>query len=110
MPPSAPLRLVPHRRLARGVTSAGFLVRELHKDLPRKEKMAYIGTDEHTPIWLPESLPGEILAESFIELLNIAADIVAASEPEEPNFGFIVRDWFGPYLLSPPTRSVGGRC
>jgi hypothetical protein len=101
---------LPDGRLAGGVKYAGFLVRELHKDLPRKKNMAYIGTDEHTPIWLPESLPEEILAESFIELLNTEADIVAASEPEEPNFGFIVRDWFGPYLLSPPTRCLRGRC
>ena len=36
--------------------------------------MAYIGKDEHVPVWLPESLPEEILAESFIELLNIEAD------------------------------------
>jgi hypothetical protein len=72
--------------------------------------MAYIGKDEHTPIWLPESLPEEILAESFIELLNVEANFEAASEPAEPNFGFIVRDWFGPYLLSPPTRGLRGRC
>jgi hypothetical protein len=72
--------------------------------------MAYVGKDEPTPIWLPESLPEEILAESFIELLNTEAGIAAASEPEEPNFGFIVRDWFGPYLLSPPTRNLRGRC
>jgi len=72
--------------------------------------MAYIGKNEHTPIWLPESLPEEILAESFIELLNSEADIEDPSEPGEPNFGFIVRDWFGPYLLSPPTRCLRGRC
>ena len=72
--------------------------------------MAYIGKDEHVPVWLPESLPEEILAESFIELLNIEADGEDASEPGEPNFGFIVRDWFGPYLLSPFTRFLRGRC
>jgi len=72
--------------------------------------MAYIGKDEHTPVWLPESLPEEILAESFIELLNTQADIEDPSEPGELNFGFIVRDWFGPYLLSPPTRSLRGSC
>ena len=72
--------------------------------------MAYIGKDEHNPVWLPESLPEEILAESFIELLNTAADREDAPEPEEPNFGFIVRDWFGPYLLSPPTHFLRGRC
>jgi hypothetical protein len=72
--------------------------------------MAYIGKDESVPIWLPESLPEEILAESFIELLNVEAQAEPASEPEESNFGFIVHDWFGPYLLSPPTRSLRGRC
>jgi len=72
--------------------------------------MAYIGKDEHVPVWLPEPLPEEILAESFIELLNIEADGEAASEPGDPSFGFIVRGWFGPYLLSPPTHFLRGRC
>jgi hypothetical protein len=70
--------------------------------------MAYIGKEEHAPVWLPESLPEEILAESFIELLNTGGNVEAA--PEESNFGFIVRDWFGPYLLSPPTHFLRGRC
>ena len=72
--------------------------------------MAYIGKEEHTPVWLPESLPEEILAESFIELLNPEAQVEEVSEPGEPSYGFIVRDWFGPYLLSPPTRFLRGRC
>jgi hypothetical protein len=101
---------LPGRGLADGVKKAAFLVRELHNKLPRKKNMAYIGKDERTPVWLPESLPEEILAESFIELLNNRADIEEASEPGEPNFGFIVRDWFGPYLLSPPTRFLRGSC
>jgi hypothetical protein len=72
--------------------------------------MAYIGKDEHTPVWLPESLPEEILAESFIALLNTETVGEDAAEPGEPSFGFIVRDWFGPYLLSPPTHFLRGRC
>ena len=72
--------------------------------------MAYIGKDELTPVWLPESLPEEILAESFIELLNSRPEVESAAEPEESSFGFIVRDWFGPYLLSPPTHFLRGRC
>jgi len=72
--------------------------------------MAYIGKDEHAPVWLPESLPEEILSKSFIELLNTGVDDGTASEPEESNFGFIVRDWFGPYLLSPPSHFLRGRC
>jgi hypothetical protein len=73
--------------------------------------MAYIGKDEYAPVWLPEPLPEEILAESFIELLNSEARAVEeTAEPGESNFGFIVRDWFGPYLLSPPTHFLRGRC
>lgn len=72
--------------------------------------MAYIGKEEYAPVWLPESLPEEILAESFIELLNNAPDLEDAPQPEEPNFGFIVQDWFGPFLLSPPTRFLRGNC
>jgi hypothetical protein len=72
--------------------------------------MAYIGKEEHVPVWLPESLPEEILAESFIELLNNGVDIEDTPPPEEPNFGFIVQDWFGPFLLSPPTRYLRGHC
>jgi hypothetical protein len=76
-----------------------------------KEKtMAYIGTEEQAPIWLPESLPEEILAESFIELLSVEAPVEPDCEPGTSNFGFIVHDWFGPYLLSPPTRFLRGRC
>jgi hypothetical protein len=30
--------------------------------------------------------------------------------PPEPNFGFIVQDWFGPFLLSPPARFLQGHC
>jgi hypothetical protein len=72
--------------------------------------MAYIGKDEHIPVWLPESLPEDILGESFIELLNVEAAVEDAVDPDESNFGFIVRDWFGPYLLSPATHFLRGRC
>jgi hypothetical protein len=72
--------------------------------------MAYIGKDEHTPVWLPESLPEEILAESFVELLNTEAQVEDGPDPGERSFGFIVRDWFGPYLLSPATHFLRGRC
>jgi hypothetical protein len=72
--------------------------------------MAYIGNDEHNPVWLPESLPEDILAESFIELLNTEAPVEGPAEPGESTFGFIVQDWFGPYLLSPPSHFLRGRC
>jgi hypothetical protein len=86
------------------------LVRELQYIGQGKNIMAYVGKEEHFPIWLPESLPEEIVAESFFELLNAEAVEESAPPPEEPNFGFIVRDWFGPFLLSPPTRFLRGQC
>jgi hypothetical protein len=78
--------------------------------ISKEETMAYIGKEEHAPVWLPESLPEEILVESSIELFHAEADPGAASEPEEPHLGFIVQDWFGPFLLSPPTRFLRGQC
>jgi hypothetical protein len=73
--------------------------------------MAYVGKDEQFPIWLPESLPEEIVAESFFELLNVEQNNEGSSHhQEEPNFGFIIQDWFGPFLLSPPTRFLRGQC
>jgi hypothetical protein len=72
--------------------------------------MAYIGKEENAPTWLPESLPEEILAESFIELLHTEKEVEDAPSPPELTFGFIVQDWFGPFLLSPPTRFLRGQC
>jgi len=78
--------------------------------LPKEKTMAYIGKEDHNPIWLPESLPEEILVESSLELFHAEADPGEAPEPDEPNLGFIVQDWFGPFLLSPPTRFLRGQC
>jgi len=72
--------------------------------------MAHVGKEEHFPIWLPEDLPEEIVAESFCELLHAETGDERNHRPEDPNFGFIVRDWFGPFLLSPPTRFLRGQC
>jgi hypothetical protein len=79
-------------------------------DIAKEKTMAYIGKEEHSPVWLPESLPEEILAESFIELLPTEAEPSDAPEPAGLNFGFIVQVWFGPFLLSPPTRFLRGQC
>ncbi len=72
--------------------------------------MAYIGNDDYTPIWLPESLPDEILSDSYIELFQAGMDPAGINPRQEPNFGFIVQDWFGPFLLSPPARFLQGHC
>lgn len=73
--------------------------------------MAYNGKDENFPVWLPESLPEDILASASIYLLGEEGDEPGdVSGDREPPCGFIVHDWFGPFLLSPPTRFLRGRC
>jgi hypothetical protein len=78
--------------------------------ISKEKTMAYIGKQEYAPVWLPEPLPEGVLVESSIELFHAKADTGEAPEPEEPNLGFIVQDWFGPFLLSPPTRFLRGQC
>jgi len=72
------------------------------------EIMAYIGKEEYMPMWLPEDLPADVLTNGGIQLLG------GEEEPEptasEPSRGYIIQDWFGPFLLGPPTRFLRGRC
>jgi hypothetical protein len=73
--------------------------------------MAYFGKETNiAPVWLPESLPEEILAESYMELLHNEREVGDAPPAPGLAFGFIVQDWFGPFLLSPPTRFLRGQC
>ena len=73
--------------------------------------MAYLDKDEYIPVWLPSWLPAEVLEEVYLGCLA-AADHAAEGAPEEPETadGFIIQDWFGPFLLSPSSRSLRGRC
>jgi hypothetical protein len=72
--------------------------------------MAYIGKEDYSPVWLPEPLPEEIMAVCPTEIFHAEEDPGDAPDPEEPNLGFIGQDWFGPFLLSPPTRCLRGQC
>ena len=57
--------------------------------------MAYVGKEEHFPIWLPESLPEEIVAESFFELLNTEADDEDAPSRKSPTSALSCRTGSG---------------
>lgn len=74
--------------------------------------MAYVGTDYYLAAWAPEPLCGDQLSQTAVLLLGDEA-----GDPQEEGFsigdlprGFIVRDWFGPFLLGPASRFVRGRC
>lgn len=70
--------------------------------------MAYIGKDDYSPLWLPESIPADTLAGSIVQLLGEEEE--AETLAPEPSRGFIIHDWFGPFLLGPATRFLRGRC
>ena len=90
---------------------AGWVLLEqiLHNDR-QEASMAYIGREEYEPLWLPESLPDDILPGSLIRVLGMEMEREAEASAPEPSCGFIIRDWFGPFLLSPPSRYLRGRC
>jgi hypothetical protein len=73
--------------------------------------MANLDRDEYIPVWLPNWLPDEVLEEVYTGIL-MATQSPGNGLPEEsdPTDGYIIHDWFGPFLLSPPTRFFRGRC
>ncbi|MFZ5453198.1 MAG: hypothetical protein ACOZF2_15170 [Thermodesulfobacteriota bacterium] len=70
--------------------------------------MAYIGKEEYIAFWLPESLTADAVTGNSIQLLG--GEEEPDSTAPEPSRGFIIEDWFGPFLLGPPTRFLRGRC
>ncbi len=73
--------------------------------------MAYLDRDEYIPVWLPHWLPDEILEEIYLGIVA-GSHRAPQSLPEEAAGadGYIIQDWFGPFLLSPRTSFVRGRC
>ena len=73
--------------------------------------MAHTGDEGYLAAWAAAILTGDELSQTSVLLLGESAD---QGEPEglapEPTRGFIIQDWFGPFLLGPPSRYVRGRC
>jgi hypothetical protein len=73
--------------------------------------MAYIGDDFYLAAWAAGTLEGDKLSQTSILLLEESADHGEQESIEaEPTRGFIIQDWFGPFLLGPASRFVRGRC
>jgi hypothetical protein len=73
--------------------------------------MAYIGDDFYLAAWAVSTLAGDKLSQTSILLLEESADQGEQENIEaEPTRGFIIQDWFGPFLLGPASRFVRGRC
>lgn len=74
--------------------------------------MAHIGGDEYLTAWVPGRVGDDLLAEKSFLLLGDDSNSEEASEgvAAEPSRGFIIQDWFGPFLLGPASRFLRGRC
>jgi len=73
--------------------------------------MAYLGTDFHLVGWALDEWVDEALEDTRICLLA-GADPALEEElaEEEGPRGYIIRNWFGPFLLGPDSRFLRGRC
>jgi hypothetical protein len=76
--------------------------------------MAYHDQENYQPVFLPDWLPAEI-AEEVYWALRAEAKAEGRGRPprmEEPDVvnGYIVKGWFGPFLLGPQTFALRGRC
>ncbi len=70
--------------------------------------MAHLDLDELCPVWLAETPGPDGLGLGSVQLLEETLD-PAPSEAASPR-GFIIHDWFGPFLLGPASSFLRGRC
>lgn len=72
--------------------------------------MANFDRDEYILFWLAAALGDEVPAGSSFNLMGTAVEPEAEVIDPEPSRCYIIRDWFGPFLLGPSSRSLRGRC
>jgi hypothetical protein len=73
--------------------------------------MAYIGDEGFFAAWAASVLTGDEISQTSVLLLGDSADQgEQESLNNEPTRGFIIQDWFGPFLMGPASRFVRGRC
>jgi hypothetical protein len=68
--------------------------------------MAYLGGNGYLVIWMSEFMPEEVLAQKCSQLLGEEEKNEALETPR----GFIIQDWFGPFLFAPADRVQEARC
>ncbi len=73
--------------------------------------MAYVGSEPYLASWVDGRMGEDALAGGCIYLVGIGEEDPAA-EPQEggSSRGYIIRDWFGPFLLGPASSYLRGRC
>jgi len=72
--------------------------------------MANFDRDEYILFWLAAALGDEVPTGSSFHLMGTAAEPEAEVIDPGSYRGYIIRDWFGPFLLAPSSRCLRGRC
>uniref|UniRef100_A0A7C3V9Y1 Uncharacterized protein n=1 Tax=Desulfobacca acetoxidans TaxID=60893 RepID=A0A7C3V9Y1_9BACT len=74
--------------------------------------MAHIGNDWYLAAWADDILTGDKLSQTSVLLLGEQEGETGETGGmgSDPAQGYIIRDWFGPFLLGPVSRFVRGRC
>jgi len=72
--------------------------------------MACRDNDEGFFVWLSEPRFEDLLAGMSLEAVVRLVEENAPEPFEGESCGFIVKGWFGPFLLSPETHFLRGRC
>lgn len=72
--------------------------------------MAYFDREEYILFCLAAALEDEVPAGSPVTLMGAAAEPEAEVIDPESYRGYIIRDWFGPFLFGPSSRYLRGRC
>jgi hypothetical protein len=72
--------------------------------------MAYFDPDINFLVWLPEPLPKDVLTNNQLQLMVTEKGPESAMCDLDTSYGYIIRDWFGPFLFSPSSRAGRGFC
>ncbi len=72
--------------------------------------MANLDQDEYFMVWLAEPLLDDVLSTGDFHLMQTSTDRGADVTDAEPARGYIIRDWFGPFLFGPLGRGMRGNC
>ena len=70
--------------------------------------MGYLARDEMLPEWVAVSQEVEEAGDPPVQL--VGQEGLDQHVPAPFPLGFIIRDWFGPFLLGPPSQFLRGRC
>ena len=72
--------------------------------------MANLDQDEYFLMWLAQPPQDDFLTAGSFHLMETSSDQAADVTDAEPDCGYIIRDWFGPFLFGPIGGRMRGRC